>query len=237
MPESGRISRICLECAAIFGHLPLTVRCRLGDYTTAMMIKNLLTICAAVAAVAAGTSLASAQSYPVSPGPAYSTAPQPDPPGGYPADYRRAPGAPDFDALEDDEAPNAQSSTALPPPGPVLSPEDPRYGRPMGAPVYSDRGAPQGPVLSPDDPRYGRPMGAPVYSDRGPPQGPILSPGDPRYGRPMGAPVYSDRGPPQGPVLSPGDPRYGRPMGAPVYSDRGPPQGPVLSPGDPRYGR
>jgi hypothetical protein len=30
MPESGRITRICLECAAIFGHLPLTVRWRLG---------------------------------------------------------------------------------------------------------------------------------------------------------------------------------------------------------------
>ena len=87
-----------------------------------------------------------------------------------------------------------QSSTALPPPGPVLSPDDPRYGRPMGAPpVYSDRG----PVMSPDDPRYGRPMGAaPVYSDRGP----ILSPDDPRYGRRDGPPpvIYSDRpgGPP-----------------------------------------
>ena len=56
-------------------------------------------------------------------------------PGGYPADYRRGPGVPDFDALEDDEAPNAQSSTALPPPGPVLSPNDPRYGRPDGAPA------------------------------------------------------------------------------------------------------
>ena len=135
-----------------------------------------------LAAGAAGTSLALAQGYPVSPpGAVYSTAPQPYPPGGYPADYRRGPGAPDFDALEDDEAPNAQSSTALPPPGPVLSPDDPRYGRPMGAPpVYSDRAAPTGPVMSPDDPRYGRPTGAPpVYSDRAVPTGPILSPDDP----------------------------------------------------------
>src|SRR6202051_1691609 len=143
----------------------LTVRCRLGDYTTAMMIKRILTICAAVTAGAAGTSLALAQQgYPVPPGAVYSSAPPPYPPyppGGYPPNYRGAPGGPDFDGLEDDEAPNAQSSTALPPPGPVLSPDDPRYGRPMGAPVYSDRGAPQGPVLSPDDPRYGRPMGAP----------------------------------------------------------------------------
>src|SRR6202022_4014980 len=88
---------------------------------------------------------------------------------------RRAPGAPDFDALEDDEGPNAQSSTALPPPGPVLAPDDPRYGRPDGArPVYSDQGVPTGPVLSPDDPRYGRPDGPPpvIYSDRpaGPPE-------------------------------------------------------------------
>src|ERR1700730_10688965 len=180
MLKSGRISRNCLECAAIFGHLPLTVRCRLGDYTTAMMIKKLLTICAAVAAGAAGTSLPSAQGYPASPGAAYSAAPQPYVPGGYPADYRRAPGAPDFDALEDDEAPNAQSSTALPPPGPVLSPDDPRYGRPYGAPpVYSERGAPTGPVLSPDDPRYGRPYGAPpvIYSDRGYGDGRMPAPG------------------------------------------------------------
>jgi lipoprotein-anchoring transpeptidase ErfK/SrfK len=108
-----------------------------------MMIKRILTICAAVAAGAAGTSLALAQGNPVPPAAVYSTAPQPYPPGGYPADYRRAPGAPDFDALEDDEAPNAQSSTALPPPGPVLSPDDPRYGRPDGPPpvIYSDRPA------------------------------------------------------------------------------------------------
>src|SRR5450759_1239594 len=147
----------------------LTVRCRLGDYTRAMMINRILTICAAVAAGAAGTSLALAQGNPVPPAAVYSTAPQPYPPGGYPADYRRAPGAPDFDALEDDEAPNAQSSTALPPPGPVLSPDDPRYGRPMGAPpVYSERGAPTGPTLSPYDPLYGRPDGPPpvIYSDR-----------------------------------------------------------------------
>jgi lipoprotein-anchoring transpeptidase ErfK/SrfK len=67
----------------------------------------------------------------------------------------------------------------------------------MGAPpVYSDRAPPTGPVLSPDDPRYGRPMGAPpVYSDRAPPTGPILSPDDPRYGRPDGPPpvIYGDR--------------------------------------------
>jgi hypothetical protein len=30
MPELGRVSRNCLECAAIFRHLPLTVRLGLG---------------------------------------------------------------------------------------------------------------------------------------------------------------------------------------------------------------
>jgi lipoprotein-anchoring transpeptidase ErfK/SrfK len=162
------------------------------------MSKRIQTICAALLAGAAGTSLALAQGYPppVPPGPVYSTSPQPYPPGGYPgpADYRRAPGGPDFDSLDDDEAP--QGSAALPPPGPVLSPDDPRYGRPMGArPVYSDRNQPNGPILSPDDPRYGRPVGAPpVYSNA--PTGPVMSPDDPRYGRPDGPPavIYSDRG-------------------------------------------
>jgi lipoprotein-anchoring transpeptidase ErfK/SrfK len=201
-----------------------------------MMIKQILTICAAalaaLAAGAAGTSLALAQGYPGTPGSVYSTAPAPYPPADYPADYRRAPTAPDFDALEEDDEANAQQSSTAPPPlGPVLSPADPRYGRRAGtAPVYSDRGVPTGPILSPDDPRYGRPAGAPpAYSDRAAPTGPILSPDDPRYGRPAGAaPVYSDRVAPTGPILSPDDPRYGRRDGPPpvIYSDRpaGPPQ-------------
>jgi lipoprotein-anchoring transpeptidase ErfK/SrfK len=153
-----------------------------------------------VAAGAAGTSLVCAQGYPPAPaGSVYSTAPPPYPPGGYPADYRRPPGAPDFDALDDDDAPNAQSSTALPPPGPVLSPDDPRYGRPYGAPpVYSDRRMPTGPILSPDDPRYGRPDGPPpvIYSDRDNGDRRLPGPGidpnqDPRTVRPpegVGAP-------------------------------------------------
>ena len=136
------------------------------------MIKRILTICAAVALGAAGTSLAHAQQgYPVPPGSVYSDAPGPYPPGGYAVDERRPDtAAPDFDALDDDDAPNAPSSAALPPPGPVLSPNDPRYGRPMGAPapVYSERAVPTGPILSPDDPRYGRPAGPPpvIYYDR-----------------------------------------------------------------------
>ena len=195
------------------------------------MIKRILTICAAVMAGATATSLALAQGYPVPPASVYSTAPPPYPPGGYP-DYRRAPTELDADLLEDDEAlPNARGSNALPPPGPGLSPDDPRYGRP----IYSDRIAPTGPILSPDDPRYGRPAGSPpVYSDRAAPTGPILSPDDPRYGRPEGAPpVYSDRGAPTGPILSPDDPRYGRPNGPPpvIYSDRGNTDARITGPG------
>jgi lipoprotein-anchoring transpeptidase ErfK/SrfK len=140
------------------------------------MIKRVATIGVAVAASVAGASLAFAQGYSQAPGSGYS-APPSYPPGGYTQDSRRpsAPDSmPDFDALEDDEAPRTQNSAGLPPPGPIVSPDDPRYGRPGGAPVYSDRGPPRGPVMSPDDPRYGRLDGPPavIYSDRpaGPPQ-------------------------------------------------------------------
>src|SRR5438105_21484 len=180
----------------------------LGVYTKAMMINRILTICAAIAAGLAGTSLAHAQQgYPAAPGQVYSTAPGPYVPGGYATDERRGPGEPDFDALDDDDAPNGQNAAALPPPGPVLSPSDPRYGRPAGAPVYSDRGAPAptGPVLSPDDPRYGRPAGPPpvIYADRPPGQQ---------------QPAYSDRGDSRIPgagIVYPNDDRAGlRPPGA-----------------------
>jgi len=147
MSGSARISRICLECAAIFRHLAVNGPVWLGDYTTAMMINRILTICAAAALGVAGTSFAHAQQgYPAPQRPAYSTAPQP---------YQQG-HLPDFDALDDDDA------AGLPPPG---ASSDPRYGRP----VYSDR-APTGPVMSPDDPRYGRPMGPPpvIYGDRSP---------------------------------------------------------------------
>lgn len=136
------------------------------------MIKHFLTAVAACALCAAGTTLAStsasAQGYSVPPpGNTYAASPA-----GYPADYRASPShmdaMPDFDDVDDGQSPSAQGSTALSPPGPVMSPEDPRYGRPAtSAPVYTDRAMPQGPVLSPDDPRYGRPYTpAPTYSDR-----------------------------------------------------------------------
>jgi lipoprotein-anchoring transpeptidase ErfK/SrfK len=173
-----------------------------------MMNNRILTICAAIAAGMAGTSLAQAQQgYPAPPGQVYSTAPGPYVQGGYATDERRGPGEPDFDALDDDEAPNGQSSAALPTPGPVMSPSDPRYGRPAAGPVYSDRGAPMptGPILSPDDPRYGRPAGPPpvIYGDRPPASQ---------------QPVYSDRGDsriPGASIVYPNDDRTGlRPPGA-----------------------
>lgn len=98
----------------------------------------------------------------------------------YPGDAYRGTYArprPNFDVLEDDDA-QPQGSVALSPPGPVMSPDDPRYGRPMGPPpaAYSDR--PSGP--------------APLYSDRGPP---------PAYmdrGQPAGSAVQDAMRPPQG---------------------------------------
>ena len=76
---------------------------------------------------------------------------------------------PNFDDADDVPSSRAGNSTALSSPGPILSPDDPRYGRGAGSPqVYSHQAAPQGPVMSPDDPRYGRPYTpSPTYSDRG----------------------------------------------------------------------
>ena len=162
------------------------------------MIKHSLMICAAVAAGTAGVSFAQAQGYPSSPAPAYSAAPSNGyPASGYPADYRRGPGQQNFDSLQDDEDDQADSAY-LPPPGPVTSPDDPRYGRPMSAPPAYSSAAPTGPVMSPDDPRYGRPMSAPPSYSAAAPTGPVMSPDDPRYGRPAGPPavIYSDRGTP-----------------------------------------
>jgi len=120
-----------------------------------MMITRFLTITAVVMAGAALLPAAHAQqAYPPAPGPYAQPYPQPYPPGG----------APNFDQLEDDEA----NPAALPPPGParapgpILSPDDPRYANAVPNP--------NGPVMSPDDPRYGRPAGPPpvIYGDRQP---------------------------------------------------------------------
>ena len=146
-----------------------------------MTIKHILTVFTAAMAGAAAVSFAQAQqSYPVQQAPVYSQAPAPYPypPNGAPSDYRR--GAHNFDALEDDEA----NATALPPPGParapgpILSPDDPRYAN-----AVPGGSVPNGPVMSPDDPRYGRLPGPPpvIYADHPPGAPPQAYPADRGY--------------------------------------------------------
>src|SRR4249919_2048301 len=97
------------------------------------------------------------------------------------------------------------AAPALAPPGPVLSPADPRCGRLM----YSDRAPPMptGPILSPDDPRYGRPAGPPavIYADRPPGAPPQAYPNDDRALRPPeaigGAPTVTGAVQPQQPPI------------------------------------
>lgn len=141
----------------------------------------------AVAAVVALTcplaGPALAQSYPPPPG--YSQPLRPAP-YGEPGRYANDRGAPDFDRLDEDDrgtglpppgyqqqpnyqqaAPQQQSYTqpGLDPRGPVMSPDDPRYGRPTvyAPPASSDQGSP--PVI------YSDRGPAPIFTDRGPPQG------------------------------------------------------------------
>ena len=109
------------------------------------MNNRILMLLATVAVCAAGTSAALAQGYPAQSDQRVLRDPN-YPPGGYPADYRDSRNAPDFDDLDEDRAPAGQR------------------------PVYSDR-APQGPVVSPDDPRYGRPSGPPACDLFGSPFG------------------------------------------------------------------
>jgi lipoprotein-anchoring transpeptidase ErfK/SrfK len=130
------------------------------------MVGRLLGLAVFVAATSVG-SLALAQVYaPPPPPPGYPSYPTTSTaPGAYPPAYR-AP-APNVDVLEDDDTmpqgavpPATNQANALPPPGPILSPDDPRYARglPPSAPM------PQGPVVSP----YGQPTPPPavIYSDR-----------------------------------------------------------------------
>ncbi len=122
---------------------------------------------AGVAAMPLTASLALAQSYPP---PGYSQ-PLQTAPEGYTADAR---GGPDFDRLEDDDASGSRGDVALSPPGYQQQPnyrQQPNNYQPR---TYEQQGY-TGPILSPDDPRYGRPAGqpvAPAYSDRGPQQQP-----------------------------------------------------------------
>ena len=142
-----------------------------------MTVKQILTIVASLAAGASGVSQVSAQTY-------YPSATVQSP-----TSYGNRDRMPNFDALdEEDEMPSDRRRVGtLPPPGPVMSPDDPRYGRPMNAPVYSDR-MPQGQIAPADDPRYVRPTDDQRY---------VRPADDPRYARPAAPPpAYSDGGPP-----------------------------------------
>ena len=138
-----------------------------------------LTTAFAVSAVAglASVPVALAQSYPPPPG--YSQPVQPAPYGAA-GSYSDDRGVPDFDRLDGDDR-----GTALSPPGYQQQPNYQQQPVPQQQSYQPQPGLdPRGPVMSPDDPRYGRPTAytppapgysdrgpAPIYSDRGPPQG------------------------------------------------------------------
>jgi lipoprotein-anchoring transpeptidase ErfK/SrfK len=155
-----------LSCVIQRVNLPVSAKV----YKRVMMDKRILTIFAVAAVGAAGSSPVAAQSY-SQPYPQQQTAPgyPAAAPGSYPPPSAYDRGPPDFDALDDD-APNAPGSTALSTPGlpansaplgPVMSPDDPRYGRPAGPPpvIYSERPAPGGNFIDPSDDRPLRPPG------------------------------------------------------------------------------
>ena len=186
------------------------------------MNKSILAVFAAAAlgSAASGSMAtpAAAQIYQQSP--AYSNQP-----------YRgQSSAAPDFDALDDDDTPLSQNPAALPPPGlgraplgPILSPDDPRYGRP------SANAAPLGPVLSPNDPRYGQPSGPPpvIYSDR-PGQQPAYGSqyGSPRDGAPRPPEGVASNGPVTGSIQQPQG-NDGRQSVMALPADEQPESGPV----------
>jgi lipoprotein-anchoring transpeptidase ErfK/SrfK len=143
-----------------------------------MMSNRFLTMFATASAVSAaaclaGAPVALAQAYPPPPGYAQPLQPAPY---GAPADYRDNRSVPDFDRLDEDDR-----GAGLPPPG---YQQQPNYQQSAPSQqTYQQPGLdPRGPVMSPDDPRYGRPTvytqpassdrgPAPIYSERGPPQG------------------------------------------------------------------
>ena len=152
-----RLRLYCLECAAIFRHLPLTVRCRLGDYTKTMMTKRILTICAAVSAalaVEAGEPRSRwRRAIRPSPGPGLFDGTASSSTRRLSGRLSRAPRARRISTCwKTTKVPmDARDSTALPPPGPVISPERSTLWRPPG---LSRSGLFRS--QTPDDPRYGR---------------------------------------------------------------------------------
>lgn len=121
------------------------------------MVNRLLTICAAVTVGAVAMPCARAQqTYPVPPGSIYSSAESSYPTAYGPVGERGiTQAAPSFDALSNGQA----SAPQRLPTGPILSPDDPRYGRPAGPPpvIYANTpiGAPPQPyAYSPSADRY-----------------------------------------------------------------------------------
>jgi lipoprotein-anchoring transpeptidase ErfK/SrfK len=165
-PNSARWSRTCLNRAYGFDIKDLVAAL---TYTARMMTRHSLTLVAAMALAMAGTALASAQGYP----PAQSSSPYYGNSGAAAHGYDRQQADLSFDDGFDDAG---RPAVAAAPQGPVLSPDDPRYGRPL---QHESRQpvAHQGPILSPDDPRYGRPAGAPpIYASQPPHPGMTGSP-------------------------------------------------------------
>ena len=124
-----------------------------------MMIKRILTVFAAIVAGAAGTSLASAAGIPTPAEPDLFRAALRYPVTTTVQERRGADAVPDFDPVDDQSAQRHNSRCRAAPTArrPVMSPDDPRYGRSSSTPVYSNRDLPPGPVMSPEDPRYGQP--------------------------------------------------------------------------------
>ncbi|HEY0235512.1 MAG TPA: L,D-transpeptidase [Afipia sp.] len=160
------------------------------------MSNRVLTSVAVLLASTAGVSVAFAQNYPPPPG--YSQPVRPSAEEGRYAPPNNS--LPDFDMLDDeDDGPSGRGSASVSPPGlPQGGPPQGGYSQQGG---YQQQAAPQGPIMSPDDPRYGRPPGPPpvIYSDRNPGNNPAYDdrprpPGavDGRTGSVTPAPIGAD---------------------------------------------
>lgn len=124
---------------------------------------------AGVAAMPLAATTSLAQSYPPPPGYSQPLTPY-EPPGV--ADAR---GTPDFDRLDDEDGMDRGASLSAPgyQQQPNNYQQQPPNNYQAQQPRTYEQQGYTGPILSPDDPRYGKPAGAPVpphYSDRTPPQ-------------------------------------------------------------------
>ena len=157
------------------------------------MSKRVLTNVAVLMASAAGLSLpALAQNYPPPPGYSQPIQPyeergRPAPPNAGTPDFDILDDSDDAPKGQG----SASLSPPGPPAGYSSVPPQPGYqSAPSSQAGYQQQAAPQGPILSPDDPRYGLPPGPPpvIYSDRNPGSNAGSNPAyDDRGPRPPGA--------------------------------------------------